>query len=315
MFRDKGFKPKPVTMNFILMDGGVGDHIASLTALNYIHNKYPYVKQLVWVPDFLLEFAQHLLPKLLIRDFSSMRQYYDHTLPTKATKWDQIVSPMKTSCLDYAFMKLCDEKPSIEHMNYLQINTKKIDLNIPLPENYVVITTGYTAKVREFPTNEINKLIDYLKTNNITPVFLGKKDTPTGTKHIIKGTFSEDIQYSQGLDLVDKTSLLQAAKIMGGAKAVVGVDNGLLHIAATTQVPIIAGYTTVDPIARIPVRNNQLGHNYYTITPDQSLSCRFCQSNTNFIFKHDYKECLYKDYACTSHMTAEKFINQLKAIL
>lgn len=317
MYRDdKSLKLKLIEMNFILMDGGVGDHIASLSAIHYVADKYTHIKPLVWVPDFLLDLSQHLLPKqCLTRNFSSMRQYYDHNKPTKTTKWDQVVSPMKTSCLEYAFMKLCDEKPSIEHMNYLQINPKRIDVPYSLPTSYVVITTGYTAKVREFPAKEINKLAKECKAMGLDVVWLGKKETPTGTKHTIKGTFDIEVDYSQGLDLIDKTTLLQAAKIMSEAKAVMGVDNGLLHVAATTQAPIIAGFTTVDPIHRIPVRNNILGYNFYPVTPDKSLGCRFCQSNTNFIFGHDYRNCLYKDYACTSQMTADKFIEQLKHII
>lgn len=325
MFRDKGFKPNNITVNFILMDGGVGDHIASLTVLNYIHHKYPFVKQLVWVPDFLLEFAQHHLSKLLIRPFSSMRQYYDPHLPTKTTKWDQIVSPMKTSLIDYAYIKLCDENPPIEHKNYLQINPKKIDISkFDLNKDYIVLTTGFTAEVREFPVAEVNKIVHWATDNSIDVVFLGQTETKTGGVHTIKGNFTPGIEYKWGTDLRNQTTLLEAAAIMHNSKAVLGVDNGLIHVAATTQTPIIAGFTTVDPKCRIPYRNNQFGYKFYPITPDESLKCRFCQSNTNFIYehpktrlKHDYRFCLYDadKNACTRHMTAEKFLNILKSIL
>lgn len=319
MFREKSkFKPKHKEVNFILMDGGVGDHVASLTAINYITNKYDFIKPLVWTPDFLADFSRHLLPnRALVRNFSSMQRYYNPELPTKTTKWDGIVSPMKTSCLEYAFMKLCDEKPEIQHMNYLQIKPNKIDIslfNIPT-QNSIVITTGYTAEVREFPAKEINKIIDWCVSRKIQVIFLGSTATKTGTAHTIVGNFDKTINFDKGINLIDKTNLLQAARIMYDAKAVVGVDNGLLHVAATTPIKIIGGFTTVEPKARLPVRNDIFGYDYFTVTPDESLSCRFCQSRTNFIYDHNYMKCLYKDNLCTTHMQADKFIAHLQAIL
>lgn len=318
MLRLKGFKPKHKEVNFILMDGGVGDHVASLTAVNYITNKYDFIKPLVWTPDFLADFSRHLLPsRALVRDFSSMQRYYNPELPTKTTKWDGIVSPMKTSCLEYAFMKLCDEKPSISDMNYLQIKPNKIDISkFDTPQQrYVVITTGYTASVREFPAKEVNKLVNWCLNNHLGVVFLGSTSTKTGTAHTIKGNFDTTIDYTKGLNLIDKTTLLEAARIMHDSVAVMGVDNGLLHVAGTTDTWIIGGFTTVNSEARMPVRSNILGYKYLPVVPDENLVCRFCQVKTNFIYDHNYMTCLYKDNLCTAHMTADKFIAHLQTIL
>lgn len=299
------------------MDGGVGDHMASLTAVNYITKQYPYVKPLVWVPDFLLELSQHLLPsRALVRNFSSMKSYYNYNLPTKTTKWDQIISPMKSSCLDYAFMKLADEIPSIEHRNYLSIRPKAIDVSkFNLPNRYMVLTTAFTAGVREWPAAEVNKVISHIKDLGITPVFIGASETKTGTKHIIKGSISPAIEFKLGIDLIDKTSLLEAARIMGDAICVMGVDNGLLHVAGLTDTWIIGGFTTVDPKHRMPIRSNTLGYKYVTVVPPKALGCRFCQCKTNFLYGSDYRNCLYKDNACTTHMSADKFILAIDNIL
>lgn len=318
MFRQNHkYKPKSQAVNFILMDGGVGDHVASLTAINYIVRKYENIKPLIWTPDFLTDFSRHLLPSTaLVRDFSSMQKYYNPDLPTKTTKWDGIVSPMKTSCLEYAFMKLCDEKPSLEHMNYLKIKPNKIDtglFNIPI-QNNVVITTGYTAAVREFPAKEVNKIIDWCLANNLGVIFLGSTSTKTGTAHTIQGHFDTTINFDKGLNLINQTSLLQAARIMHEAVAVIGVDNGLLHVAGCTDTWIVGGFTTVNPEARMPIRNNILGYKYLTVTPEESLGCRFCQVKTNFIYDHNYINCLYDDRLCTTHMTADKFIKHLESI-
>lgn len=304
----------------MFLDGGVGDHIASLVAVDYIQKNYKWITPLIWVPDYLADFAKNVLvPDTYIKGFSEMRFQYDPTRTTKTTKWDGIISPMKIHLLDYAFLKLCDENPNIEHKNYLYIKLDKITAYpFDLPKDYVVITTGYTADVREFRPEIVNEISNYLHSKNITPVFLGQTNTKTGLQHIIQGTFKAD--YSKGINLIDKTTLLEAAAIMHHSKAVIGVDNGLMHIAGCTPAPIIGGYTTVSPQIRMPVRNNILGWNCYPIVPEESLSCRFCQEKTNFLYGHDYRNCIYKKEPqkvnlCTKQLTADKFIELLNKIL
>lgn len=316
-FRGNGdFKPKFQTINIVFANGGVGDHIASLTAVDYILKRYTWIYPLIYVPDFLLEFSKNVLPSnACVRDYSSMQKKYDQNFPTKTTKWDGLTSPMKMHLTDYAFLKLCDEVVSIEHKNYLKVRTNRVDLGkIELPNKYAILAVGHTVKVREFPPNTVNEIVDYLLAKNITPVFLGQTNTKTGAVHTIKGHFSAGINYDKGLNLIDKTSLVQAAKIMEGAKVVVGVDSGLLHVAGCTDVPIVGGFTTVNPEIRMPVRHNELGWHYYSVVQDEDLKCRYCQVRTNFIYEHDYVNCIYKDFKCVKSLISEKFIAQLEKV-
>lgn len=314
--------PKPQTVNFILMNGGVGDHVGSLVALDYIAKKYPWIKQLVWVPDYFLDFSKHLLrahPQLGIFNYSSMKDWYNPNLPTKTTKWDQVISPMKIHTVDYAFLKLCDENPEDHYKQFLKI--KEFPLTIDFPKDYAVITTGFTAEVREWPAVEVNKIIEYLLANKITPVFLGQTQTQTGSRHIIKGTFKDEIHYEKGINLIDQTNLLEAAQIMSNGRVVMGVDNGLLHVAACTKAPIIAGYTTVSPNIRRPYEPIHMSGSsrYRVVEPDMRLECQFCQEKTNFLFGHDYRNCLKagteQELLCTKQMTANKFITHIKDLL
>lgn len=318
MFQDGGaFKPQTKTVNFMFLNGGVGDHMASLVAMDYVYKRYPWITPLVWMPDFLVRFAKHVLNRdENIFGFSDMRGRYQPKRPTKTTAWDGHISPMKIHSLDYAFLRLCDENPGIEHKNYLQIRSDEIHIDsFNLPPRYVVITSGYTAAVREFKAEHVNAILDYCKGKGLSVVFLGQSATPTGSAHIIRGEFNDEIRFNEGTNLIDKTSLLQAAKIMGQSKAVLGVDNGLLHVAGCTDAPIIGGFTTVTPEIRMPVRRNTLGWRYFPVVPDKALNCRFCQQNTNFLYGHDYKKCLYSDIICTKQMTAVKFIEALEGIL
>lgn len=317
MRQDSNIKPKTKTLNMILMDGGLGDKIADLTAVDYTCKKYPWIKILLWCPDFLVGLAKHLLPASVdIKGYSAMRHQYNPNKTTKTTKWDGITSPMKIHLLDYSFLKLCDENPSIEHKNYLQIRPNEIvSREFDLPDSYAVITTAYTAKVREFPPETINKLSDYLNNLGITPVFLGQRDTSTGASHNIKGNINSSIDYTKGIDLIDKTTLLEAANIMNYAKVVIGVDNGLLHLAGCTKAPIIGGFTTVSPLIRWPVRNSQLGWNCFEVVPESELGCRFCQQTTNFLYGHDYRDCWYDDFKCVKSMSFDAFKRQLDVVL
>ena len=298
------------------MDGGVGDHMASLVAIKYIKSQYPYVEPLVWTPDYLTAFSAHVLPGIEVRSYTEMKTQYNKDLYTKTTKWDSIISPMKIHLLDYAFLKLCDENPDITYKNSLRIYPDAIDTSmLAMPKDYAVVTAGFTAKAREFRAPYINEICKYLVSRNVTPVFLGATKTETGAKHIIEGNFSGDINFKLGVNLLNRTSLLQAAKIMGNAKAVLGVDNGLLHVAGYTNVAIIGGFPSVSPEIRMPVRNNILGYNYYPVVPDEGKGCNFCQERTNFLYGHDYRECIYKDDRAINQMTAEKFINKLEIVL
>lgn len=315
--KDPHFKPEPHDVNCILLSGGVGDHIGSLVAIDYILKSYPWINLLIWVPDFLKEFAQNVLPvNANVRNFTEMKTQYDRRKTTIHTEWDGRTSPMKMHSVDYAFLKLCDEQVPLTKKNYLRVKMDKIDVSqIASNKDYVVITTGYTASVREFKAFEVNKISDYLLSKEITPVYLGQRETSTGGKDNIKGIFSDEIDYSKGLDLRDKTTLLQAAKVIQGAKAIVGVDCGLLHVAGCTDTPIVAGFTTVRPELRAPIRNNILGHGFYSVVPGALLQCRFCQSDTNFLYNVNYTKCMYKDYLCVQDLTADKFISYLDKIL
>lgn len=317
-------KPKTKTINVIHLDGGLGDHVAALVADAYILKQYSWITPLIWVPDYLKGFAQNVLPEgTFVKSFSEMRGRYQPNKTTKTTKWDGHTSPMKIHLGDYAFLKLCDELPSIEHKNYLRVQFTNVDLQpIELPQRYVVFTVNFTAEVREFLPKHVNALTKYVLNKGYTPVFLGETKTKTGVAHVIQGQVREEIDFNGAINLIDKTSLLQAAKIMQGSKAVVGVDNGLLHVAGCTDATIVGGFTTVSPEIRMPIRNNILGYNFYPVVPGElSHNCQGCQQNTNFLYGHDYRKCWYKEkkertlIECVAAMTADKFIVFLEKIL
>lgn len=313
MYRDGHFKPKQ-TLTIVFNDGGLGDNIARMSAVKYIKDYNKHIEINLIVPDYFKELALNLVPKITVHTFSEGPQHWQGKSPAVQTR--NVHDGLKSHLVDHAFHVLCNKQVDIEHKNYCKLDTTNIDISkFNLPEKYVIITTGYTAPVREMLSDAVNEVVQYVKSKGYEVVFLGSKEAATGMPHVIKGEFKSDINYSEGIDLINKTTLLEAGKIIGQAKVIVGVDNGLLHLAGTTAVPIVFGATTVDPKHRLPYRNNELGYNCYTVIPDSSLQCRFCQSNWDFMYKVDFKECYYKDYKCTKMLTLNKYVEKLELLL
>ena len=320
----KDHKHNVVHVNFLLNGGGLGDYITCLPALKYIRDSQPHVVLHVWVSDFFLELAKNLLPSdVIVKPFSKGINEYNEDLPGRKNDSKEH-DTLKTHLVDHAFHLLSNNQMTdVTKKNYLTLNSKNISLNkFNLPDKYVVITTGFTSEVREFEPKTTNEVVQYVKSKGYDIVFLGSTKADIGAygKSII-GNFNTEIDYTQGLNLVNHTSLLEAAKIIEGAKTIVGVDNGLLHLAATTDIPIVGGFTTLKPEHRMPYRHDELGWNFYPVVPPESLACRFCQSNWDFVYEISFTKCYYKEKAmdteikCVKSLTSDLFIAQLEKIL
>ena len=177
------------------------------------------------------------------------------------------------------------------------------------PSGYVVVTTEATTPVRTLKSSVINEIVQSVKDRGLQPVFLGKKDL----REDYKATSDDGIITDGVLDLREKTTLVEAAVVLSKAKAVIGLDNGLLHLACCSDVPVIFAFTTVDPRHRIPPRPP--GAKTISIVPPEKLSCRFCQSNMRFLIGHEFSNCIYGDLKCVETMESKTFIAALDNIL
>jgi len=314
MFR-KDSRPKQEYLNCIYDDGGLGDHIARMSAIKYIRDHCPHVTLHLYVPDFFKDIAKNLVQGVCIRSFSE-REKYNTNFPCVKTQCSQH-DTMATHLVDHAFHVLVNREVEIEHKNYCKLNLKRIKINkYNLPEKYVVMTTGFTAEVRQFYPEYINKICKFIKESGYEVVFLGSDNVKIGgMADNVKGNFAEEIDFSIGYNLINKTSLLEAGKIIANSKCIVGLDNGLLHLAGCTEVPIIYGFTTVEPEHRLPYRHDQKGWNCYIVLPDNDLTCKYCQSRWCLVYDHNFTKCFYTDNKCIGQLRPEKWIEQLKKVL
>ena len=266
--------------------GGIGDDLAGLPVVKFILDNHPQVYITLWVKSYFKTVARKSLPvtdHLVIRSFDEVKEYAKENIPVK--KYAGIpYTNLGSHMTEHAFDIWANTRPSDpNYYNYLPINLKGIYINrFNLPEKYVVIPTGYTAKVREFRPEIVNNIIDYVLSKGYTPVFLGRESTPENSDatKVIKGNFSQEIRYDKGINLINQTDLLESTNIIKEAKCIVGLDNELLHLAATTEIPIISSFSSVNPLHRLPYRHGIKGWNCYpiTLTRDE-LKCIHCQSN------------------------------------
>jgi heptosyltransferase-3 len=75
-------------------------------------------------------------------------------------------------------------------------------------------------------------------------------------------------------DLVECTTLPEAAKLISRAALFIGPDSGLMHVAGATSTPIVGLFTSVDPLVRLPWRNSKLGAGCVAVTAN--IECVGC---------------------------------------
>jgi ADP-heptose:LPS heptosyltransferase len=303
-------KEKPQELYAIFNYGGLGDNIARLPAVRTINEEYPHIELTIFVPDYFVELAKHLMKDHPMKfvGFSDQSKVAKKGTPITDTTWT-IHSSLRTGLVDHAFHTLLDQPVKRNQYLYPELRPEEIDYEIPVKGKYVVIPVNYTAPAREFKPEVVNKVVSWLKDSSYTPVFLGKSFADLGNKTEIH-KLNQKVNLKEGANLIDKTSLLETAKIIHGAEAIVGMDCGLLHLAGCTSTPIVGGYNIVAPELRIPYRKNGI---WITITPD--VECKFCQERMNFVYNHSFKRCYFKDYRCLEDMNAKAFIDALDIAL
>lgn len=311
MLRD-GTRFRDFHVNVCSNFGGMGDMVARLPAIKYMIEHFQQnIVQVYW-HDYFVDVAKLLLPetvRLRHRTLTEM-EWADTRVPLLDFS-PRHISSFSMHLTQNAFLMITNRvMEERRNMTYLQAPVldlpRKFDKR--LLKNAVIITTGFTAPAREWPVEHINAVIAWCKRKKYTPVLLGNSQrVDLGNKGGVEASFKTEELHTDGCyNLINKTSLIDAIAIIQRAKAVVGVDNGLLHLASCTPTPVVWGFTSVLAKHRLPTRPE--GYKTAYVKPD--VSCYGCQSRAYFV-THDFRKCLYGDYQCTKEMTGNKFIDAL----
>jgi hypothetical protein len=312
------FRPKtimaPFRMNFIFLNGGMGDYAAWQRSIEWLCEKATWIHGALIVPTYFVEFAEHFIGKhkhWTVCDYKSLEQIPKvNELPFRGPVELQRESLNATgahlaTCGWVYFTNKEKAPPGYEY--YSQFEQSYLD-GMELPDEakgleqgkYAIFTTGMTTDSRKVPPGGWVPIIQHVIDKGLTPVFLGKDTMITGNALNIHTSFDPSIDFTKGIDLRNKTSMLQAASIMSRAAFVIGHDNGLLHLAGCTEVPIIFGYNIALPEHREPLR--KVKKTYNVVLNQKELACYGCQSEFNFLINFNFRKCLYDDLACMSKL-------------
>lgn len=185
---------------------------------------------------------------------------------------------------------------------------------------YVVIAYGATTLHRRMLSATFSDLKRYFHIRGVDVVLLGNSnhvlniDVAGNPRATTRPSF-DGCDTTGCINLIDKTTIPEALSVMASKQcwAVLGVDGGLLHLAALTNTTIIAGYTTVDPYYRLPYRNGVKGQNVFIVEPDSE--CRYCQTNTFCTYGMRFDVCNIGRPECMMSLTTDKWIRQIERAL
>ena len=149
-------------------------------------------------------------------------------------------------------------------------------LSLDLPEKYVVlhITSNWANRTWDYK-NWVN-LIKWLKDNQIFTGLIG-----AGYREELHHSYSDkpldkecpmfDDYY--GLDLTNQGSMSDMWWVINGAKCLITMDSGPLHLAGTTDVEIIQLGSAINPKLRAPYRHGTQDYKYHYLLGTCNLHC------------------------------------------
>lgn len=303
-------------MNFELAGGGMGDYICWTPALQWIVNNCPWVHGRIWAPAYFIEFVRHFFEGVPNWKVDLIEHFKDKAEPGSLVRGlqstpNQLLNATGANLMQLGFSNFANLNPMPVDTTYPELKlTRPIHKKLRgLERKYVVFTPGGTTQSRFVSAKHWNPLIDFVNSLGLIPVFLGK----TQLADIHRSYFDDEINYDRGLDLRESTSLLDAAKIMEEAACTIGLDNGLLHLAACTKAPIIFAYNIASPKDRRPIRKE--GKFTELILSKEEMSCIHCQTEIKLLYHHNFKNCIRRDTACIDKLFENGGDRWKKAIL
>ena len=305
---------------FMLNTFAMGDVIAAAAVVKYmIDNHYTDPKSYLVVGKMSFRDLFQFVPDENYLDFDKKDnfwgippQYAVGTLNRKVEPRLVRITPKSMHLTDYASLIFADRLIPHDRLSYVPLDTSRIDLskfNVDFSKA-VVLVSSYRDETRSWRNESILETAKWIKSQGLIPVFVGKTDMDQNLSDAQKPKTSLPNDLSEfGVDLRNKTTLLALAAIFKECKAVCGVDSGPIHLAGTTNVPIVCGYTSVAPEHRIPIRKEG---KTYALTAE--IECIGCESRWRSNY-WNFENCYHGHANCSKFLTADRFISVLKEIL
>ena len=333
MYRDRDQLITHDQHNFVLNHTALGDMITSLPAIVWARKFYhPAMKMRVWVPEWQMDLVRHLLQpygefevadfaKLPLKHLDRAAQFEGQPFSYNASLLSQYTR-CRVHMVDYAFNHLLNSRPeTMEDRSYPTAAPLGVTAPAGLYGPYVVFPVGATSDNKLFRASVMQPVMEWCLSQGLRPVIVGTKTSHTRTeidgqlKPVVIRAQTDMLAkevFDQCLDLREKTTLLELRDLLGYAAAVVGVDGGTLHLAGTTDAPIVYASGTTLPKHRYIARHGDHTYRVRYIGP-RDLECYGCQSNWPMTTLN-FTECAYGDNACMEQLHPDDFIQALKEV-
>lgn len=319
----------PYRVGYILFRNGAGDFIVFARAFEWLADTHPHIYGTIFVPGFLVD-----LYKLIFADRKQWNieateiagcyrdDWFHPQIQLLIDPWrngkTQFITAQGVSPLEMGFMYYaCAGRDLIppEYYNYPLIELVEEGLPKELRgQKYAVIPAGSIRNTGRVPGHFWNPVIENIKKRDLTPVLLGKSTVTEG----YTSNFPTGITLAGVVNLWDKTSILEAAQIMQYGQFTIGLDNGLLHLAACTPTTVIFGHNVANVKLRSPI--SQKGKTIDVFLTKDELRCIGCLTDVKALYNHDFNlGCLYEKFpehnmACVTRLFENGGERWIKAI-
>lgn len=317
---------------FILNHGALGDMVTSLPAIIHARtNTAPVMKMKVYVAPWQVDLVKHLLapygpfevlPMTDVPLNSKKRlELWGNDVPNSMnTAVHNTHTRNRVHMVDYAFNFLIDARPeNMSQRSYpvlAPLGPRAIDAK------YVVFPVGATSDNKLFRASVMGPVIQWALDSGYTPVLVGTKVSHTraemgdgNTEQIVIQDEVDKLppgMVDKCCDMREKTTLLELRDLCGYAAATVGIDGGTVHLAGTTNAPIIYAMGATLPQHRYIPRFGDHNHKIRYVGP-RNLECAGCQSNWTMT-RWDFRFCAYGDSKCMELLHPQDFIDGLKEL-
>lgn len=300
---------------FMLNSLALGDVIAAVPVIKYMIERYhPTTETYYVVAKSMFRNLLYFVPDKCFKDFDQKDDNWGVPLDFAISCINQKKSPItrgtpKMMTLgQFASIKLADRILPAKNLQYVALPEVDVSSFGLSNKKYVIFVSTYRDETRMWPADSLLQTAAFVKSRGYIPVFIGKTDMNIESHLVPKTSLPENID-EFGVDLRNRTSILELASLMKHAKAVVGLDSGPIHLAGTTDVPIVCAYTSVLAEHRVP---NRLRGPICAINAD--IDCIGCESTWCSHF-WNFEKCYLGHADCSNKLTADLFIRPLKKIL
>ena len=307
---------------YIIHSNSFGDTLSSTPTLRYLykshqtkinvvtHNKNvfknnPYIDGLYSFDEFIGSGDENII------------KYESFTFPGTTDKngIEKKFSHIDTRILhsmDLGFQLLPEEM-------YYDFYPDEFQLDLDLPETYVVLHVTTNWANRTWDKENWQKLIDWLSENKIFTVLIG-----FGYKESLHNSLSDKplekvcphFENLYGLDLTNQGSVSDMWWVINGSKCIVTMDSGPLHIAGCTDTTILQLGSAINPKFRAPFRHGSQDYKYHYLGGSCNI---FCNSNLFYNVQHwgdinhipPQPDCLENKPTFECHPTLDKVIDKI----